>query len=103
MSCIMNTHHVMSCALVGVSDETIPEGICYNSREPYAKRTESDVIDDRVPYTKRCERSGRVPYTKRCERSINVVCLIQRGVSDGEHRLPDGELLYVTSDDSNSS
>ena len=57
------------------------------------QRGMSDVIDDRVPYTKRCERSGRVPYTKRCERSINAVCLIQRGVSNGEHHLPDGELL----------
>ena len=67
------------------------------------QRGVNDVTDDRVPYTKRCERSDRVPYTKRCERSINVVCLIKRCVSDGEHRLPDGELLYVTSDDSNSS
>ena len=30
MTCIMNMHHVMSCALVGVSDETIPEGIRCN-------------------------------------------------------------------------
>ena len=38
------------------------------------QRGVSNVTDDRVPYTKRSERSDRVPYTKRCERSINVVC-----------------------------